>query len=108
MISAFYSEGARALSLMLAHAEQAVCRTQPQAVSAEEDTAIGEPLSDDSREEAIRRAGRAMEAHYFRWCCTGNFADKGDADRARLLMERLIAGRSREQVRRMEIRKGLI
>lgn len=65
-------------------------------------------LTDDQREEAIQRAGRAMEAHYFRWCCTGNFADKGDADRARLLMEALIAGRSKAQVLRMEIRKGLI
>lgn len=69
---------------------------------------VDAPLTDECREEAIQRAGRAMEAHYFRWCCTGNFADKGDADRARLLMEALIAGRSKAQVLRMEIRKGLI
>jgi hypothetical protein len=42
------------------------------------------------------------------WCCTGSFAAKGDADRARLLMEALIRGRSKAQVLALEIRKGLI
>lgn len=65
-------------------------------------------LSDEEREDAITRAGRALESHYFVWCCTGSFAAKGDADRARLLMEALIRGRSKAQVRALEIRKGLI
>jgi hypothetical protein len=65
-------------------------------------------LSDDEREEAIRRAGRALEAHYFTWCCTGDFAAKADADRAQMLMTALIRGRSKDAVLRLEIKRGLI
>lgn len=49
-----------------------------------------------------------MEKHYFDWACTGSFASLGDSHRARMLMQALIAGRSKDAVLRMEIRKGLI
>lgn len=52
-----------------------------------------ESLSDESREAAILRARTALQKHEARWHAEGCFAAKGDADRARSLLERLIAGR---------------
>lgn len=61
----------------------------------------GQGLSDADREAAILRAGIAIERHEGIWLSTGCFAARGDADRARRLMEQLIAGRSPEQRARM-------
>lgn len=58
-------------------------------------------LTDEDRESAIVRAGRAIEKHEGVWLATGCFAARGNADYARRLMEQLIAGRSAEQVARM-------
>lgn len=69
---------------------------------------VGESrLSDSQREEAIARAGQAIERHMAIYARESCLAARGDADRARLCMERLIAGRSPEQVRRMELERGL-
>jgi len=65
------------------------------------------PMTDDEREEAIQRAGKAMEHHMAIYTSTSCFAARGDADRARILMQALIAGRSREQIQRMEAELGL-
>lgn len=51
------------------------------------------PMSDEVREAAICRAEAAMVRHEAEWRRTGDFAAKGDADRARRLMLLLIAGR---------------
>jgi len=59
-------------------------------------------LSDADREIAIVFAGKAIEKYMADWEAHGCFAAHGDADRARRLMELLIAGRSPEQVARME------
>lgn len=64
-------------------------------------------MSDEEREDAIRRAGNAIEHHMAQYAASSNLADRGDADRARLLMQQLIAGRSAEQVARMERERGL-
>jgi len=58
-------------------------------------------LTDEAREVAIVFAGKAIERYMATWQAEGCFAAKGDADRARRLMELLIAGRSPEQVARM-------
>lgn len=70
-------------------------------------TELTRPFSDDDREAAIKRAGAALEKHMAQWEETGCFAARGDADRARRLMELLIAGRSAEQVAKMERERGL-
>jgi hypothetical protein len=49
-----------------------------------------------------------MEKRYADFAATGCLAALGDAHRAMLLMKELVAGRSREQVRRLEIQRGLI
>lgn len=59
-------------------------------------------LADAEREEAIVRAGQAIEKHMAVWISDGCVAAMGDADRARQLMEQLIAGRSPEQIARMQ------
>ena len=80
------------------------CQTRPQDVSEEADTA----LTAEQREEAITRAGELMERRYKAFDDTGCLAALGDAHAALLLMKKLIAGRDRDTVLRMEIRKGLI
>jgi hypothetical protein len=60
------------------------------------------PLTDETREEAISRCARAVERHMAEFARSGCFAARGDADRARRLMELLIAGRSPAVVARME------
>lgn len=52
------------------------------------------PLDDTTREEAIQLAGRLFLKHWARWEATGCFAARGDADRALMLQNRLIVGRS--------------
>jgi hypothetical protein len=64
-------------------------------------------MTDSDREQAIVRAGKAMEKHMATYERTGCFSARGDADRARRLMELLIAGRSKEQVRKLEQARGL-
>lgn len=66
-----------------------------------------EPLTDESREEAIHLAGRLFLRYWARWEEVGCFAARGDAERALRLQNLLIAGRSAEQVRRMEMERGL-
>ena len=60
------------------------------------------PMTDAEREDAILRAGKAIEKHMATYASTSCLSARGDADRARLLMQALIAGRSAEQVARME------
>lgn len=69
---------------------------------------VGQPLDDETREVAIKRAGALMEKRYADYARTGDLADLGDAHNALLAMRALIRGRSPEMVRRLEIRKGLI
>ena len=64
-------------------------------------------FTDDDREQAIVRAGNAMKAAFARYEGSSNFADLGDAHRARMSMESLIHGRSAAQVTRLEQSKGL-
>jgi hypothetical protein len=78
-------------------------------------------LTDEAREEAIKRAGEAVERHMAKravalleFDITNNFADKGDADRHRLMAEEaarlmadLIRGRSPEYVAKIERERGL-
>lgn len=64
-------------------------------------------FTDDDREQAIVRAGNAMKAAFARYEGSSNFADLGDAHRARMSMESLIRGRSAAQVTRMEDKRGL-
>ena len=64
-------------------------------------------FTDDDREQAIVRAGNAMKAAFARYEGSSNFADLGDAHRARMSMESLIRGRSAAQVARMEQSRGL-
>lgn len=108
-------QAAKMAACMLAAEPVPACRTPliEQAVTG---------LSDDAREDAIRRAGKALQLHMEAHetlsavhAATGCFADQGEADRqlrmaheAKRLMVTLIQGRSREQVRRLEIKAGLI
>ena len=64
-------------------------------------------FTDDDREQAIVRAGNAMKAAFARYEGSSNFADLGDAHRARMSMESLIRGRSAAQVTRMEQERAL-
>ena len=64
-------------------------------------------FTDDDREQAIVRAGNAMKAAFARYEGSSNFADLGDAHRARMSMERLIRGRSAAQIARMEVERGI-
>ena len=64
-------------------------------------------FTDDDREQAIVRAGNAMKAAFARYEGSSNFADLGDAHRARMSMESLINGRSAAQVARMEQERAL-
>ena len=54
------------------------------------------PLTDEAREQAIKRAGKAMERAYFKFAKTGCFSDIGAAHHAFMLMKKLINGRSDE------------
>ena len=66
-------------------------------------------FTDDEREEAIRRAGRAMESWFNRYEASGK-KDTGalaQAVRCQGHMATLIRGRSAAQVARMEAERGL-
>ena len=66
-------------------------------------------FTDDEREEAIRRAGRAMESWFNRYEASGK-KDTGalaQAVRCQGHMATLIRGRSAAQVARMERERGL-
>jgi hypothetical protein len=83
-----------------------------QHVGASQSDGVGEgrlciPMTDAEREEAIKAAGQAIERHMAEYAASGCFAARGAADRARRFMEQLIAGRSPEQVARMEQERGL-
>lgn len=78
-------------------------------------------LTDAEREEAIKRCGEAIVRHMTlkalalqRYDISGDFGDKGKADRHRLMAEefsrcmaQLVMGRSPEQIARMESERGL-
>lgn len=49
-----------------------------------------------------------MQKHYAEWETNSCFASLGSAHHARILMEKLIAGRSAAQVAKMEQERGLI
>ena len=64
-------------------------------------------ITDDEREAAIKQAGDLVEHYMAKYESTSDLQYRGDADRALRMMEILIAGRSAEQVRAMEIVRGL-
>lgn len=64
-------------------------------------------LSDEERELHIRSCGYLMENAMRRWCETGDFGYRGEADRWKVLMQEAIKGRSAAQVARMERERGL-
>ena len=64
-------------------------------------------MTDQEREAAIVLAGDAMKAAQARYEATGCFGDNGEAHGHRLRMETLIRGRSRAQVKQMELERGL-
>lgn len=65
-------------------------------------------VTDTEREIKIQRAASGIEAAMHCWEQSGNFADRGRADRYRLEMEDLIRGRGPDQVARMEAQRGLL
>jgi hypothetical protein len=77
--------------------------SQCRSLSAVSDT----PLTDDAREEAIKRAGVAMEAHWNRYQATHAPGDRTAAITACNLMAALIRGRSPSAVEAMEKARGL-
>lgn len=91
--------GANCPSLIVAHSSDAPCGT---ALTHDVSTVRHSSCGDLQREVAIQQAGREIEAAMARYAESGNFADRGEADAARLRMQGLIAGRSAEQVARME------
>jgi hypothetical protein len=68
---------------------------------------VGQGLTDSQREAAIQRAAALIEKYMGIWKAEGCFAARGDADRARRLMELLIKGRSPEMVAKLERERGL-
>lgn len=69
----------------LSHTESStVCRTPPQL----------RKLTDGEREAAIGLAASLVEYHVELYEISGCFKDRANADRARMSMEKLIAGRS--------------
>jgi hypothetical protein len=67
----------------------------------------GPAVSDNERELHIRNCGYLMEDAMRRWCETGCFSYRGEADRCRLLMQEAIRARSPEYVARLERERGL-
>lgn len=64
-------------------------------------------MSDEEREAHIRDCAWLMEDAMRRWCETGDFGYRGEADRWRLLMEEAIKARSPEYVAKLERERGL-
>jgi hypothetical protein len=65
------------------------------------------PLSDEEREAHIKACGVLMEDAMRRWCETGCFSHRGEADRWKLLMEEAIRSRPPEYVAKLERERGL-
>lgn len=65
MISSFYSEGARTLSVMLAHAESIGCQTAPEPLSDSADTAVRRARSTDpcTSKDAAVNAEKFAKTH---------------------------------------------
>jgi hypothetical protein len=64
-------------------------------------------MSDAERELHIRDCGWLMEDAMRRYCETGCFSYRGEADHWKLLMNEAIRGRSPAQVAKMERELGL-
>lgn len=64
-------------------------------------------MSDSAREEAIKEAGKALEAAHVLYLASGCFHDAAARDQALRRMEDLIRGRSQAQVEKMERELGL-
>lgn len=90
----------------------------PEFTSSASSAGVGSPLSngvgqrlhamsDEEREKHIASCGYLMEDAWRRYCETGCFSHRGEADRWRLLMEEAIRGRSAAQVARLERERGL-
>jgi len=88
----FTSHAIGANSARLNHPAAHSVKGQPAPVTVVGELRHGSSLSDDEREAAIARAGRAIKKHM----ATGNRADAGRAIR---LMGALIAGPAAEDVR---------
>lgn len=65
------------------------------------------PMTDEEREQAAYRAGCAMQAWYSQYQLTGEPKYLDMAHEAMGLMRKLLAGRSAEQVARLEQERGL-
>jgi hypothetical protein len=66
-----------------------------------------EPMTDSEREQHIKDCGWLMEDAMRRYCETGDFGYRGEADRWKLLMNDAIKSRSPAQVAKMEQERGL-
>lgn len=64
-------------------------------------------LADQERELRIQAHGLLMQAEMLAWEHAGCFAARGEADRHRMCMEQLIAGRSEAVKARMARERGL-
>lgn len=64
-------------------------------------------MNDQEREEAIADMGLLMTSAYACYEVTHCFSDKGRADGYRIAMQKLISQRSAQQVRLMELERGL-
>ena len=88
--------------------QPAVCRKAPTNDSLNLPTTSA--LTDSQRELEIRRLGQQMEAAMNQATDAGSeyFAFRGEADRCRREMERLINSRPAEYVRKLEQERGLV
>ena len=88
----------------------------PQCNSSEREESLSEPvgevshrpLTDETREQAIRIAARLVEKHQAEWEATGDFAAAGRRDWAMQRMYDLIRGRSPEWIAKRERELGLL
>lgn len=86
---------------MQTHAQQAPASASFASASVSErgtapTSCVGEPLTEEGREEAIKRADALWKKKYADFAKSGLFADLGDAHRALLLKHQLEAGRDEE------------
>ena len=61
-------------------------------------------MTPDELEAHIRDCGRLMQQAMDDYEASGCFSDRGEADHWRVRMEKAIASRSQDQIRRMEER----
>lgn len=61
-------------------------------------------MTDNELEAHIRDCGRRMQQAMAEYEISGCFSDRGEADYWRVRMEKAIASRSQDQIRRMEER----